>query len=148
MAGQDRRGAALGDPYGTIHDSTPVDCSSTSTAISSTSPTLQPTTLRNRSPSRPASPTAAAPIARFCGDTIFASTPPELLAAAISVGDRLAFLAAATCSAPNSEFVDVSDPVTAVPNQPMIGDRKAKKPPAPAAHVPSVIVCPDRFITY
>ena len=41
----------------------------------------------------------------------------------------------------------MSDPVTAVPNQPIIGDRKAKNPPAPAAQVPSVIVWPDMFIT-
>ncbi len=99
------------------------------------------------SPSCPARPTAAAPIARFCGETIFASTPPELLAAAINVGDRLACLAAVTWSAPNSELVEVSDPVTAVPNQPISGDRNAKKPPAPAAHIPSVTVWPEKFIT-
>ena len=95
----------------------------------------------------PARPTAAAPIARFWGETILASTPPELLAAAISVGFKFALCAAATWSAPNSELVEVSDPVTAVPNQPISGDRKAKKPPAPAAQVPSVIVWPDMFIT-
>ena len=86
-------------------------------------------------------------MARFWGDTILARTPPELLAAASSVGESPDCLAAATCSAPNSELVDVSDPVTAVPNQPISGDRKAKKPPAPAAQVPSVIVWPDMFIT-
>ena len=63
------------------------------------------------------------------------------------MGERSAFLAAATWSAPNSELVDVSEPVTAVPNQPMIGDRNAKKPPAPAAQVPSVTVWPEKFIT-
>src|SRR5512140_3895215 len=109
---------------------------------------LQPITLRKRSPSLPASPTAAAPIARFWGETILPSTPPELLAAASSVGDRCAWWAADTCSAPKSEFDEVSEPVTAVPNQPTIGDRKAKNPPAPAAHMPSVIVIPERFITY
>ena len=56
--------------------------------------------------------------------------------------------AAATWRAPNKELVDVSDPVTAVPNQPINGERNAKNPPAPAAQVPSVIVCPERFITY
>ena len=76
-----------------------------------------------------------------------ASTPPELLAAASSVGESPDCLAAATCRAPNSELVEVSEPVTAVPNQPISGDRNAKKPPAPAAHVPSVIDWPDRFIT-
>src|ERR1700729_2257899 len=99
------------------------------------------------SPSLPASPTAAAPIARFCGEIILANTPPELFEAASSVADRFALCAAATCRAPNSEFDEVSEPVTAVPNHPIIGDRKAKNPPAPAAQVPSVIVWPDRFIT-
>src|ERR687883_287810 len=101
---------------------------------------LQPTTRRKTSPSRPPRPTAAAPIARFCGEIIFPSTPPELLAAAMSVGERFALCAAATCNAPKSEFDDVSDPVTATPNQPRIGERNAKKPPAPASHCPIVIV--------
>src|SRR5215210_6207761 len=108
---------------------------------------LQPTTLRNRSPSWPAMPTAAAPIARFCGEIIFPSTPPELLAAARSVGVTPASFAAATCSPPKRAFDDVSDPVTDTPSQPIIGDRKAKNEPAPAAHRPSVIVWPDWFIT-
>src|ERR1700749_2691329 len=99
------------------------------------------------SPSLPASPTAAAPIARFCGEIILASTPPELFEPASNVAERFALWAAATWSAPNSEFVEVSDPVTAVPDHPIIGDRNAKNPPAPAAQVPSVIVWPDRFIT-
>ena len=109
--------------------------------------TLQPTTRRKSSPSWPAMPTAAAPMARFCGDTILPSTPPELLAAAISVGDRLAFSAAATCRAPNNEFDEVSEPVTATPSHPRIEARKAKAPPAPASHWPMVIVCPERFMT-
>src|SRR5215210_750833 len=109
---------------------------------------LQPTTLRNRSPSCPAIPTAAAPIARFCGEIIFPSTPPELLAAASSVLLTPASFAAATCRPPNSALDDVSDPVTATPSQPIIGDRNANKDPAPAAHSPSVIVWPDWFITY
>jgi hypothetical protein len=74
-------------------------------------------------------------------------TPPELLAAASSVGERCDRWAADTCRAPKSEFADVSEPVTAVSNQPTIGDRRAKAAPAPAIHMPSVIVCPERFIT-
>src|SRR5436190_16365083 len=101
---------------------------------------LQPITRRKMSPSRPAKPTAAAPIARFWGETIFASTPPELFAPAISTGDREALCAAVTWSAPNSELVEVSEPVTAVPNHPIIGDRNANAPPAPAAQVPNVAV--------
>src|SRR3954463_4683420 len=105
-------------------------------------------TRRNRSPSLPVMPTAAAPIARFCGEIILPSTPPELLPAASSVGDRCAFCAAVTCRAPNSEFEDVSDPVIAVPSQPIIGEKNANADPAPATQEPSVIVSPDMFITY
>src|SRR5215216_3860260 len=108
---------------------------------------LHPSTLRKMSPSRPPRPTAAAPIARFCGEIILPSTPPEELAAASSVGERFAFCAAATWSVPKSEFDDVSDPVTATPSHPMIGDRNASAPPAPAIHWPIVMVWPDRFIT-
>ena len=75
------------------------------------------------------------------------STPPELFAAAISTGSRPACFAAVTCSAPNKEFDDVSDPVTATPSQPRIGDSSAKAAPAPAIQVPSVAVCPDAFMT-
>ena len=104
--------------------------------------------MRNSSPSCPARPTAAAPIARFCGEIIFPSTPPEELAAASSVGSSPASLAACTWSAPNSEFDDVSDPVTATPSQPMIDDRNARTPPAPAIHCPSVSVWAEKFMTY
>src|SRR3954453_16918615 len=93
-------------------------------------------------------PTAAAPMARFCGEIILPSTPPELLAAAISVGERSACLAAVTCSAPNSALDEVSEPVTATPNQPSSDERNAKAPPAPASHWPIVIVWPERFMTY
>ncbi len=97
--------------------------------------------------SLPCNPTAAAPIARFCGETIFPSTPPELLPAAISTGESPAFDAAVTCRAPNNELAEVSEPVTAVPSQPKMGDSNAKAPPVPAIQVPSVMVCPDAFIT-
>src|SRR5262249_41705069 len=59
-----------------------------------------------------------------------------------------ALLAAVTCSAPNSALDEVSDPVIATPIQPRIGDRIANSPPAPAIHLPSVVVCPLAFITY
>src|SRR6059058_5140603 len=104
-------------------------------------------TRRKMSPSRPARPTAAAPIARFWGEIIFPSTPPDELPAAINTWLIPASFAAATWRAPNNEFDDVSEPVTATPNHPMIGERKAKNPPAPASHKPSVIVSPEKFIT-
>src|SRR3954447_11115753 len=106
------------------------------------------TTFRKRSPSWPAMPTAAAPMARFCGEIILPSTPPELFDAAISVADRCAFEAAVTWSAPNSEFDDVSEPVMLTPSHPIIGEKKANALPTPATHEPSVIVWPERFITY
>jgi hypothetical protein len=59
------------------------------------------------------------------------STPPEEFAArAASASSRPS--APRTWSVPNSEFDDVSEPVTATPSQPMIGDRKRRTPPAPA----------------
>src|SRR5690242_13247054 len=54
-------------------------------------------------------------IARFCGEIIFPTTPPELFDAASSSGSMSAFLPAVTCSRPKSEFDEVSEPVTAVP---------------------------------
>ena len=86
-------------------------------------------------------------MARFCGEIIFPSTPPDELAAAIRVGDRPASLAAVTCRAPKSAFDDVSEPVIATPSQPSAAETKAKALPAPASHSPSVAVWPDWFMT-
>ena len=82
------------------------------------------------------------------GESIFPSTPPDEFAAARSVGSKPASFAAVTCSTPNSEFDEVSEPVTATPSQPMIGERNGSTPPAPAIQVPIVVVCPERFMTY
>ena len=41
----------------------------------------------------------------------------------------------------------LSEPVTAVPSQPRIGERKAKNAPVAAIQVPIVRVWPDRFMT-
>src|SRR5215470_15517018 len=108
---------------------------------------LQPNTRRKMSPSLPVRPTAPAAMARFCGEIILPSTPPDELAAAISVVLRPALVPAATCSAPNSEFEDVSEPVTATPSQPRIGERTANAAPAPAIQLPRVAVWPLAFIT-
>ena len=104
---------------------------------------LQNITCRKMSPSLPARPTAAAPMARFWGEIIL----PEHAAGGVGGGhqDRVepASLAASTCRAPNSALEEVSEPVTATPSQPMIGDRKAKTPPAPAIQLPDRrCVCP------
>ena len=58
--------------------------------------------LRKMSPSRPAIPTAAAAMARFCGLTILPSTPPEVLAEAISTGSSPAWVALLAPGAPRS----------------------------------------------
>ena len=47
-------------------------------------------------------------------------------------------LAAVTCRAPNSEFDDVSEPVTATPSQPEDRRQEREAPPAPAIQAPSV----------
>ena len=99
------------------------------------------------SDSFPARPTAAAAMVRFCGLIILPTTPPEVLAATIRFGSRPAFSAALCCRVAKSALALVSEPVTAVPSHPRIGERKAKAAPVPAIQPPMVWVCPDRFIT-
>ena len=86
-------------------------------------------------------------MARFCGLTILPSTPPEEFAPAISTGSSPAGPAVCTWSAPNSALAEVSEPVTATPSQPRIGERIANALPAPASQAPSEPVWPDRFMT-
>src|SRR5450759_2666069 len=103
-------------------------------------PKLHPPIWRTMWPSLPAMPTAAAAHARFWGAIVLPSTPPEELAAAIRAGLSPTSLAAEPCKAPKSEFDEVSEPVTATPSQPRIGERTAKAAPAPAIQVPSAAV--------
>src|SRR5665648_180815 len=116
--------------------------------MKTTKPRLQPRTLRKMMPSLPDILTAAAAIARFWGETILPSTPPEELAAAIRYGLIPTCLAAETCNAPKSEFDEVSEPVTATPSQPRRGEMSANAAPAPAIQLPSVPVWPEAFMTY
>ena len=117
----------------------------------SSRPRLHPMTRRNRVPSWPTSSMAAVPMARFCGEIILASTPPEELAAPNRngryAGPPLMLPAAAVCNGPNSWLDPASVPVMVTPNQPTIGDRKAKKPPAWARYSPNALVCPENCIT-
>ena len=101
---------------------------------------LHSTVLRNRSASRPTMPTAVAAIVRFCGLIILPTTPPEVFAATSRVGSIPASLAAVCCRVANSALAEVSEPVTAVPSQPRMGDRNANAAPVPAIQVPIVIV--------
>ena len=84
---------------------------------------LQPMALRKMSPSRPDMPTAAAAIARFCGEIILPRTPPEELAAAISAGCSPASFAAVTCRAPNSELDEVAAFLEKAPGALRLGGR-------------------------
>ena len=58
-----------------------------------------------------------------------------------------AFWAAVCCSVAKRALALVSEPVTAVPSHPRIGERKANTAPVPAAHEPMVMVWPDWFMT-
>src|SRR3979409_598648 len=69
----------------TIHDSTEA-WSPDRAQIKTRNTTLHKITRRKMSPSFPCNSTAAAAMARFCGEIILPSTPPELLPAAISHG--------------------------------------------------------------
>ena len=71
IRGTDRRGVA----YGTIQSRTGVDCSTTINAMRASRTRLHMSTLRQMLPSRPAMPTAAAAIARFCTTVIATGVP-------------------------------------------------------------------------
>jgi hypothetical protein len=87
-------------------------------------------TLRSSSPSRPTMPTAAVATARFCGEIILPSTPPDELAAASRMGERCVDFAAVVWSTPKRAFEDVSEPVTAASRHPAQrrGGRESPRP--------------------
>ena len=68
------------------------------------------TVKRNRSDSLPARPTAAQAMAMDWGEIILPVTPPVVLAATVSTGDRPSWLAVVACSAPNKALAEVSEP--------------------------------------
>lgn len=62
--------------------------------------------------------------------------------------DAAAVLAGGLLQGREQALAEVSDPVTAVPSQPRIGEKNAKAAPcAPAMKVPIVMVMPARFMT-
>ena len=65
------------------------------------------TVKRNRSDSLPARPTAAQAMAMDWGEIILPVTPPVVLAATVSTGDRPSWLAVVACSAPNRRWPGV-----------------------------------------
>ena len=93
----------------------------------------------------------SAAIASDCGEIIFPMTPPIVLAARKRSGEMFANagldVAAMYCNPANSAFADVSEPVTAVPTQPMTGEMKENADPDPARKYPMDIVWPEKFMT-
>ena len=79
--------------------------------------------------------------------TILPITPPELLAAAMSVGLRPAFFAAIVWRLPNRKFEAVSEPVSATPNQPSIVPKNGYSRPVRARARPNVPSMPEKRVT-
>src|SRR5687767_13046072 len=75
-------------------------------------------------------------------------TPPELLAAAISVGLRPSCSDVMRCRLPNSTFDDVSDPVSATPSHPSMVPKIGYRNPVPANANPSVASTPEYRVVY
>lgn len=78
-------------------------------------------------------------------------TPPKVLAAknkSVGTLDKSgSALAASTCRVANNAFDELSDPVIAVPIQPIIGERNANKSPVLASALPIELVWPEKFMT-
>ena len=70
------------------------------------------------SPSCPYHSVAVLATTMLCASIIFPITPPQLLADAIKVGDTPTCSAEILCKLPNNTLEEVSEPVSATPNQP------------------------------
>src|SRR6201991_948770 len=81
-----------------------------------------------------------------CASIILPITPPEELAAAIRIGDRPSCSEVIFCRLPNRMLEDVSDPVSATPNQPSSVPKKGYSTPVAANARPSVASTPDRRV--
>ena len=68
-------------------------------------------------------PVAVLATTMLWASTIFPITPPELFAAAMSVGLRPSWLAVIFCKLPKSTLEEVSEPVRATPSQPSIAPK-------------------------
>ena len=94
--------------------------------MTSSNSRLQPSTCgRGRPPGRPGRPRRRRSRGSAARSSCRARRPRSWPRRAAS-GRGPPPCAAATCSAPNSEFDDVSEPVTATPSQPMIGERNGE----------------------
>src|SRR5215470_12072620 len=81
-----------------------------------------------------------------CASIILPITPPDELAAAIRIGDRPSCCDVIFCRLPNRMFDEVSDPVSATPNQPSSVPKKGYSTPVAANARPSVASTPDRRV--
>src|SRR5512137_1785252 len=73
-------------------------------------------------------------------------TPPELLDAAARIGDIPSFSAETTWRLPKSTLEEVSDPVSATPNQPSSGEKNGKSAPVDAKARPIVESEPEKRV--
>src|SRR5450631_4577023 len=74
---------------------------------------------------------------------ILPMTPPDELAAPIRIGDRPSCSEVIFCRLPNRMLDEVSEPVSATPNQPSSVPKKGYNTPVPAKARPSVASTPD-----
>ena len=77
------------------------------------------------------------------GEIILPVTPPVVLAATVSTGDRPSWLAVVACSAPNKALADVSEPVRNTPIQPRKGEKNTNAWPVWASARASVADSPE-----
>ena len=75
-------------------------------------------------------------------------TPPELLDATISEGDRCNCCAVTCWRLPKRTFEEVSLPVSATPSQPMSGEKNGNRMPVPASMRPMVVSVPEKRVVY
>src|ERR1700754_1916009 len=82
-----------------------------------------------------------------CASIILPMTPPDELAAAIRIGEMPSCSEVIFCRLPNRMFDDVSDPVSATPNQPSSVPKNGYNTPVAAKARPSVASTPDRRVS-
>lgn len=97
--------------------------------------------------SSPAMLTDAAAIAIDWGETIFATTPPAVLAATRRFGLAPICCAVVACRAAKRVLLLTTEPVTNTPIQPMTGERKGNMNPVFATANAMDELMPPKFIT-
>src|SRR5215207_7156272 len=93
-------------------------------------------------------PVATLATTMLCASIILPITPPELLDAAVRIGDKPSCSAETFWRLPKSTFDDVSLPVSATPSQPIIGEKNGKNHPDCANSKPIVVSVPEYFVVY